>query len=84
MKKVYVVGEKDGQKYVGHMSPRFAAELDNHREICKEEYLRYRQAGTPSWGEQQSMDAKSIARDPSRALHWADRKARSTKKTENM
>ena len=73
MSKIYMIGEKNGLKYVAHTDSR---PLDNATEITKAEYRRHRSAGVPSWGEQLTATEKENARNPKRAAHWAMRKAK--------
>lgn len=63
MKKLYMIGEKNGQKFVAHEARLDA--LDNAMEITKNEYRRHRAAGVPSWGEHKAEAAKSASRNPS-------------------
>lgn len=49
MKKQYMIGEKNGQKFVAHATRLDI--LDGAVEITKAEYRRHRAAGIPSWGE---------------------------------
>ena len=72
MSKVYMIGEKNGQKYVAHTATR---PMDNAEEITKAEYRRHRAAGIPSWGEAQTVNAKAQSRNPKRAARWAARAA---------
>lgn len=76
MSKVYMIGERNGKKYVAHMDKRSAAVLDNSMEITKAEYRRHRAAGVPSWGEEQTARDKALHRDPKRASRWAARAAK--------
>lgn len=64
MSKVYMIGEKNGQKYVAHTATR---PMDNAEEITKAEYRRHRAAGIPSWGERVTAIAKQESSDPKRA-----------------
>lgn len=73
MKKQYMIGEKNGQKFVAH-AERLSI-LDGAVEITKAEYRRHRVAGIPSWGEAQTVNAKASARNPKRAARWAMRAA---------
>lgn len=73
MSKVYMIGEKNGKKYVAHTDGH---PLDSAEEITKAEYRRHRAAGIPSWGEQQTAAEKSAARNSKRAMHWAMRRAK--------
>lgn len=74
MSKIYMIGEKNGQKFVGHMTKRDAAMFDNNMEITKAEYRRHRAAGIPSWGERVTAIAKQESSDPNlmsnRWLSW--------------
>lgn len=72
MKKQYMIGEKNGQKFVAHGQMGI---LDSALEISKAEYRRHRKAGIPSWGETQATAAKMRTRDPKRAARWAARAA---------
>ena len=71
MSKVYMIGEKNGQKYVAHTATR---PMDNAEEITKAEYRRHRAAGIPSWGERVTAIAKQESSDPNlmsnRWLSW--------------
>ena len=73
MKKQYMIGEKNGQKFVAHAE--HLGILDGAVGITKAEYRRYRAAGIPSWGEAQTVNAKASARNPKRAVRWAARRA---------
>ena len=64
MSKVYMIGEKNEQKYVAHTATR---PMDNAEEITKAEYRRHRAAGIPSWGERVTAIAKQESSDPKRA-----------------
>lgn len=68
MKKLYMIGEKNGQKFVAHETQLDT--LDNAMEITKNEYRRHRVAGIPSWGEYKTEAAKSASRNPKRATRW--------------
>lgn len=81
MRKAYMIGEKNGKKYVAHTDSR---PLDNAVEITKAEYRRHRAAGIPSWGEERTAMEKSAARDSKRAQHWAMRGAKARKDTRAM
>lgn len=81
MSKVYMVGEKNGKKYVAHTDGH---PLDNAEEITKAEYRRYRAAGIPSWGEERTAMEKSAARDPKRARRWELRAALARKEAQKM
>ena len=59
MKKQYMIGEKNGQKFVAHAEN--LSVLDGAVEITKAEYRRHRAAGIPSWGEAQTVNAKASA-----------------------
>lgn len=65
MKKQYMIGEKNGQKFVAHATRLDI--LDGAVEITKAEYRRHRAAGIPSWGEAQTVNAKAQSRNPKRA-----------------
>lgn len=67
MRKVYMIGEKNGKKYVAHTDSR---PLDNAEEITKAEYRRHRAAGIPSWGEERTAMEKSAARSSKRKRNW--------------
>lgn len=69
MKKQYMIGEKNGQKFVAHAE--HLSILDGAVGITKVEYRRHRAAGIPSWGEAQTVNAKASARNPKRAARWA-------------
>lgn len=71
MKKQYMIGEKNGQKFVAH-GTRLDI-LDGAMRITKAEYRRHRAAGIPSWGEVQTANAKAQSRNPKRAARWAVR-----------
>lgn len=71
MKKQYMIGEKNGKKYVAHTDN--PAVLDGAMEITKAEYRRHRTSGIPSWGEEQTAKARAQARNPKRAARWAVR-----------
>ena len=73
MKKQYMIGEKNGQKFVAHAE--HLSILDGAVGITKVEYRRHRAAGIPSWGEAQTVNAKASARNPKRAARWAMRAA---------
>ena len=73
MKKQYMIGEKNGQKFVAHATRLDI--LDGAVEITKAEYRRHRAAGIPSWGEAQTVNAKAQSRNPKRAARWAARAA---------
>lgn len=81
MRKVYMIGEKNGKKYVAHTDSR---PLDNAREITKAEYRRRRAAGIPSWGERVVSIAKQGSYDPKRALHWAMRNSKARREVHIM
>ena len=81
MSKIYMIGEKNGLKYVAHTDSR---PLDNATEITKAEYRRHRSAGVPSWGEQLTATEKENARNPKRAAHWAMRKAKAKADAQRM
>lgn len=82
MKKLYMIGEKNGQKFVAHEA-RLEA-LDNAMEITKNEYRRHRAAGVPSWGEHKAEAAKSASRNPKRAARWAMRAATARREAREM
>ena len=65
MKKQYMIGEKNGQKFVAHATRLDI--LDGAVEITKAEYRRHRAAGIPSWGERVTAIAKQESSDPKRA-----------------
>lgn len=69
MKKQYMIGEKNGQKFVAHATRLDI--LDGAVEITKAEYRRHRAAGIPSWGEAQTVNAKAQSRNPKRAARAA-------------
>lgn len=71
MKKQYMIGEKNGQKFVAHAE--HLGILDGAVGITKAEYRRYCAAGILSWGEAQTVNAKASAHDPERAARWAAR-----------
>lgn len=73
MKKQYMIGEKNGQKFVAHATRLDI--LDGAVEITKAEYRRHRAAGISSWGEAQTANAKAQSRNPKRAARWAARAA---------
>ena len=81
MSKIYMIGEKNGLKYVAHTDSR---PLDNATEITKAEYRRHRSAGVPSWGEQLTATEKENARNPKRAAHWAMRRAKAKADAQRM
>lgn len=81
MSKVYMIGEKNGKKYVAHTDSR---PLDNATEITKAEYRRHRAAGVPSWGEQQTINAKADSYNPTRARRWRMRAAQAQKDARAM
>ncbi len=81
MSKVYMIGEKNGQKFVAHTDSR---PLDNAVEITKAEYRRHRAAGVPSWGERMASIAKQESRDPKRARRWAERGAKARADAQKM
>lgn len=81
MKKLYMIGEKNGQKFVAHGQMGI---LDGAVEITKAEYRRHREAGIPSWGEAQATAAKMRSRDPKRAARWAGRAAAGHIEAEKM
>lgn len=81
MSKVYMIGEKNGKKYVAHTDSR---PLDNAVEITKAEYRRHRAAGVPSWGEQQTANAKASSYNPTRARRWRMRAAQARKDARAM
>ena len=60
MKKQYMIGEKNGQKFVAHAE--HLSILDGAVGITKVEYRRHRAAGIPSWGEAQTVNAKASMR----------------------
>lgn len=77
MSKIYLIGEKNGVRFVGHMTNNEAcARLDSHQMIGKAEYRRCRQDGIPSWGETQTEQARKASRNPSRAKRWEMRAAK--------
>lgn len=76
MSKIYMIGERNGKKYVAHVDKTGATVLDNSVEITKAEYRRHRAAGVPSWGEEQTAKARALHRDPKRASRWAARAAK--------
>lgn len=82
MKKQYMIGEKNGQKFVAH-AERLSI-LDGAVEITKAEYRRHRVAGIPSWGEAQTVNAKASARNPKRAARWAMRAAMAHREAQKM
>lgn len=81
MRKAYMIGEKNGKKYVAHTDSR---PLDNAEEITKAEYRRHRAAGIPSWGERVTAIAKQESSDPKRARRWAARAAMARKEAQKM
>ena len=81
MSKVYMIGEKNGQKYVAHTATR---PMDNAEEITKAEYRRHRAAGIPSWGERVTAIAKQESSDPKRARRWAARQAKAKAEARKM
>lgn len=81
MRKAYMIGEKNGKKYVAHTDSR---PLDNAEEITKAEYRRHRAAGIPSWGEHVTAIAKQKSSDPKRARRWAERGAKARKDARTM
>ena len=81
MSKVYMIGEKNGQKYVAHTATR---PLDNAEEITKAEYRRHRATGIPSWGERVTAIAKQESSDPKRAWRWAARRAKAKVEARKM
>ena len=84
MSKIYMIGEKNGQKFVGHMTKRDAAMFDNNMEITKAEYRRHRAAGIPSWGERVTAIAKQESSGPKRARRWAARQAKAKADAQRM
>lgn len=84
MSKIYMIGEKNGQKFVGHMTKRDAAMFDNNMKITKAEYRRHRAAGIPSWGERVTAIAKQESSDPKRARRWAARQAKAKAEARKM
>lgn len=84
MSKVYMIGERNGKKYVAHMDKRSAAVLDNSMEITKAEYRRHRAAGVPSWGEELTAYNKALHRDSKRASRWAARAAKARVEARKM
>ena len=82
MKKQYMIGEKNGQKFVAHAEN--LSVLDGAVEITKAEYRRPRAAGIPSWGEAQTVNAKASARKPKRAARWAMRRAAARLEAQKM
>lgn len=82
MKKLYMIGEKNGQKFVAHETRLDI--LDGAMEISKTEYRRHRAAGVPSWGEHKTEAAKSASRNPKRAAHWRYRAAQAHKQAQEM
>lgn len=84
MSKIYMIGERNGKKYVAHVDKTGATVLDNSVEITKAEYRRHRAAGVPSWGEEQTAKARALHRDPKRASRWAARAAKSRKEAQEQ
>ena len=82
MNKAYMIGEKNGQKYVAHTATR--PPLDNAQEITKAEYRRHRAAGIPSWVERVTAIAKQESSDPKRARRWAARRAKAKAEARKM
>ncbi len=75
MSRFYVIGEKNGRQFVGHMDRfTFNHTLDNVREITKAEYRQLRTQGIPSWGEQETagkLEASRMARAERRRTRYA-------------
>lgn len=82
MKKLYMIGEKNNQKFVAHETRLDA--LDNAMEITKAEYRRHRAAGIPSWGEHKTEAARSASRNPKRAERWSKRAAEARQEAQKM
>lgn len=76
MQKLYIIGEKDGKRFVAHTANINA--LDYALEITKAEYRRHRESGIPSLGEYQTEAKRSAAQKFERAARWdfRNRKAR--------
>lgn len=81
MSKVYMIGEKNGEKYVAHTD---SWPLDGATQITKAEYRRHRAAGVPSWGEHKTEAAKNASRNPKRAARWAKRAAMARREAQKM
>ena len=81
MKKQYMIGEKNGQKFVAHGQMGI---LDGAVEISKAEYRRHRAAGVPSWGEELTAKNKALHRNPKRAHRWELRAAKARMDAEKM